>query len=64
MWDAINAVVEEYVRSCALAKLERRDKEWNTLLNATTLSIRDSGPCLLALNSLSTTYAKLRQMPY
>ncbi|XP_046459076.1 uncharacterized protein LOC124205659 [Daphnia pulex] len=33
MWDAINAVVEEYVRSCALAKLERRDKEWYSKCN-------------------------------
>lgn len=33
MWYAINAVVKEYVRSCALAKLERGDKEWYSKCN-------------------------------
>jgi hypothetical protein len=28
MWDAINAVVEEYIRACTLTKYERQDKEW------------------------------------
>ncbi|KZS14700.1 Uncharacterized protein APZ42_020092 [Daphnia magna] len=30
MWDAINALVEEYLRSCALNAFERRDKNWYT----------------------------------
>jgi hypothetical protein len=33
MWDAINAVVEEYVRSCTLAELERQDKVWYSKCN-------------------------------